>query len=420
MTLQPKIKGLAALTAIAVSLGATPAVFGARMTDNHAVRAAARKRSRPLLLAHYMPWYQAKPFSPTWGWHWTMNHFNPDHVVNGRRDAASQYYPLIGAYDSGDPDALQCQVLLMKMAGIDGVIIDWYGNDEYMDYGVNNRNTERLIPILEKAGLRFAICYEDQTIPKEIEGKVFPASDAVGHGQRLMQWMQARFFSSPAYVKIGKRPLFLTFGAPYYDDAQWNQVFSVLPQKPLYITENDRREPTASSGGFDWPAPGGGSAGAARERDAFYGRAKRWPLFVAAAYPRFNDIYQQAGVGRSWGSIDDNKGRTYTDTLTKALQSGAPVVQLVTWNDWGEGTQIEPSVEIGYRDLEATQQLRRKLVDPSFDRKAADLRLPVDWYLVTKKKANDPAARVKLKTFFPLMVSGHIAGARALLDRYRK
>ncbi|MFT5517642.1 MAG: hypothetical protein ACI80V_003789, partial [Rhodothermales bacterium] len=29
----------------------------------------------PLFLAHYMPWYQAKPFRAYWGWHWTMGVF---------------------------------------------------------------------------------------------------------------------------------------------------------------------------------------------------------------------------------------------------------------------------------------------------------------------------------------------------------
>jgi hypothetical protein len=30
-----------------------------------------------------MPWYEAKPFSPDWGWHWTMNHFDPEHADAG-------------------------------------------------------------------------------------------------------------------------------------------------------------------------------------------------------------------------------------------------------------------------------------------------------------------------------------------------
>src|SRR4051812_7107193 len=32
------------------------------------------KRPRPLILAHYMPWFESKATSGTWGWHWTMGH----------------------------------------------------------------------------------------------------------------------------------------------------------------------------------------------------------------------------------------------------------------------------------------------------------------------------------------------------------
>jgi hypothetical protein len=372
-----------------------------------------------LLLTHYMPWFVAKPFSPQWGWHWTMNHFDPNRLVNGQQEIASHYSPLIGPYDSDDPDVLHCQVMLMKLAGIDGVIVDWYGNDDFADYGVNNRNTEALLPIIQQAGMHFAICYEDQTVPKEIAAAVFSKEDAVAHGQKLMQWMQTHFFSSPAYLKRDGRPVLLSFGDPYYNDTQWDQIFSLLPQKPLYFTESSLREPTAAIGGFDWPLPHGGTQDAFQQQTLFYQRFQSSPLFIAAAFPRFDDIYQQAGVGPSYGTIEDQKGRTYVDTLTKALQSSAPFVQIVTWNDWGEGTQIEPSVQFGYRDLAATQRLRRQYLDPAFAHTAADLPLPVEWFRLRKKYADNPAAEAQLEKFFPLVIAGHLDRAKALLAKYQ-
>lgn len=409
---------LVALTVVAATLSRPAA---AASTGTSAAAASPAQRHR-LLMAHYMPWFSNRDVSGQWGWHWTMNHFNPDHqTAGGRRDVAARSYPLIGLYDSGDPDALECQVLLMKLAGIDGVIIDWYGNDSYLDYGINNRNTERLIPLLQAAGLHFAICYEDQTVPKEIAAGIFAASDAVGHGQRLMRWMQQNLFSSPAYLRIGGRPVLLSFGTPYYNDAQWSEIFSVLPTRPLYFTENDRREPTTSVGGFDWVVPGGGTRGALSEQDSFYYRTHAWPMSIAAAFPRFQDCYKQAGVGASWGSVDDQNGTTYVQTLTRALRSSsAPVVQLVTWNDWGEGTQIEPSVEYGYRDLEATQRLRRQYVEPAFAGRPADLRLPVAWYLLRKRYAGNAAVRAKLAAVPPLILAGQTARANAILTRYEK
>jgi hypothetical protein len=67
--------------------------------------------ARRLILAHYMPWYEAKPASSFWGWHWTMNHFDPEKMTDGRREVASHFYPLIGPYDSGDPHVLEYHLL---------------------------------------------------------------------------------------------------------------------------------------------------------------------------------------------------------------------------------------------------------------------------------------------------------------------
>src|SRR5579859_1122477 len=100
-----------------------------------------RPEAGKTLLAHYMPWFEAKPTSPAWGWHWTMNAVNPDHQTNGIPDVASHFHALIGPYDSSDPDVLEYHLLLMRIAGIDGVIVDWYGLQQFRDYALLHRNT---------------------------------------------------------------------------------------------------------------------------------------------------------------------------------------------------------------------------------------------------------------------------------------
>src|SRR6266481_7308961 len=160
-----------------------------------ALAAAAAPKS---VMVYYMPWFVAKPHSSSWGWHWTMNHFNPD-VVNafGERQIASWYYPLIGPYDSADPVVLEYHVLLMKLAGVDGVIVDWYGPDNYNDYGINNTRTLALFNFTRKAGLKFALCYEDQTIRQEVNGHYIATGAAIGHAQQTMLYAQSNFFTDP-------------------------------------------------------------------------------------------------------------------------------------------------------------------------------------------------------------------------------
>src|SRR5271156_5344494 len=133
--------------------------------------ATAQICTKPIMV-HYMPWFQS-PYSlgaGNWGYHWTMNHFNPNviNATNGENEVASWYYPLIGPYDSSDPAVLEYHVLLMKLSGIDGVIVDWYGTDNYYDYGVNNQRTLEILAYAQKAGLKFSLCYEDATIRAEI------------------------------------------------------------------------------------------------------------------------------------------------------------------------------------------------------------------------------------------------------------
>ena len=89
------------------------------------------------LLVHYMPWYETPAVRGSWGSHWTGHEkqHQPDRIkADGKPDIWSHFHPLIGLYDSTDPDVLECQLLQMKIAGIDGVIADWYGTGPSADY----------------------------------------------------------------------------------------------------------------------------------------------------------------------------------------------------------------------------------------------------------------------------------------------
>lgn len=320
-----------------------------------------------LVLAHYMPWYTAKPFSDHWGWHWTMNHFDPKKENDGKRQIASKFYPLIGPYDSGDPDVLEYHLLLMKLAGIDGVIVDWYGLTDHRDYAILHRNTTRLLQQCERLKMKFVICYEDQTIPALVKGERISAEDRVSHATGEINWLGKYWFKSGAYVKLDGKPVLLSFGHAGLSGKEWNECLRKLDSPVAYFSQDIRRD--GAIGGFGWPAPKVGL----KQVDRFLQQSANWPARIPAAFPRFNDIYKQAEVSKGYPNLPDNDGRTLTDTLTKAIHSKALIIQIATWNDWGEGTQIEPSSEHGYRDL---QLIRRILRNEPPDFKPKDFLVP--------------------------------------------
>jgi len=384
----------------------------------------ARAGLKPVMV-HYMPWFVARPYSGNWGWHWTMNHANPD-VTNasGEREIASWYHPLTGPGDSADPALLEYHVLLMKLAGVDGVMVDWYGPDEFNDYASNNRRTLALFDFTRKAGLKFALCYEDQTIRQELNGNYIVPGDALAHARQALLYAQSHFFTDASYLRLSNAPVLLNFGPQYFkSSADWEAIFSGLEatNHPAFFTEDTRL--AVGVGAFDWPPmwlSGGGSNTLAPGQlenylAGFEKKAAHWPAFVSSAFPRFHDFYAQGGAGASNGSLDDAGGGTLINTLTRALTNNSAIVQIVTWNDFGEGTVVEPTQEYGWRDLGIVQDLRHRYLDPGFPGHTNDLALAWRFYQLRQQQSRNPVMPAKLDLIFTNIVAGKIAAANAEL-----
>lgn len=363
----------------------------------------------PKLFAHYMPWFQAKPFHADWGWHWTMGKRNPDKVIDGKPDIASHYHPIIGPYDSRDPAVTEYHVQLMALAGIDGAFIDWYGNRDVADYGEIHRGTQQFVRTLTDAKLGFSLVYEDRTVPALIKEGAFPADKAEDAGHELMVWLDQNWFRQANYARVDARPLLLNFGPEYYKGEAWNRLFTGLKARPFCVSLDSKQG--VADGSFGWPQPSNGTWEA--NLDSYYQRTKDLSFQIAPAFPRFRDFYGDAGTEATYGKIPDQDGKTFTATLDRAFKSGTPYIQLITWNDWGEGTVIEPSLEFGYRDLEAVQRFRREHIDPKFRFQPADLRLPAALFQLRQRHPADP----ELSALSRKLLAGKVQEVRVALAK---
>jgi hypothetical protein len=369
--------------------------------------------SEPIILAHYMPWYQAKPSSDSWGWHWTMNAYDPDRIDDGQRQIASHLYPLIGPYDSGDLDVLEFHLLTMKIAGIDGVIVDWYGLQDFRDYPLLHRNTQRLIDVAGRLEMKFAICYEDQTIAALVEAERITPSQRVSHAASEIEWLAKHWFALEHYVHLDELPVLLSFGQSGLTDEEWSECLERSGAPVAYFSEHHRR--SAAVGAFDWPVPNEGMQAVAR----FQKESRQWSHAIPVAFPRFIDVYAEAKVHASWGRIEDDDGRTFQNSMKQALTAASPLVQIASWNDWGEGTSIEPSRQFDYRDLEVLQQLRRQHVELQFAAAAPDLRLPLE-LLRLRRSAGDPQHEQQCERIAQLLATGRYAKAGEELGSSRR
>lgn len=345
-----------------------------------------------LIMAHYMPWFTANEDEGHWGWHWTMNHFDPSRRNEGRREIASHFYPLIGTYDSRDPLVIEYHLLTMKLSGIDGVIIDWYGREDFRDYAMLHQATMAVVEEADRLGMKFIICYEDQTLGALVEAGKLRSEDKVIHAASELEWLSDNLFNLPGYVRHEGEPVLLSFGQNGLSNEQWSECLERVQTKVAYFSLHHRRE--AAEGAYDWPLPSEGIAAI----DRFEREAKSWPSAISVAFPRFVDIYAQAQLHDSYGMISDEQGRTFRRTLARALALETPIVQLATWNDWGEGTQLEPSVEFGFRDLEHLLSKKQSL-DERFEQAIAkDLELPLLLYRACRENRGTAEQREQLRT----------------------
>lgn len=374
---------------------------------------AIEKTNSTKIYVHYMPWFETNESSADkkWGYHWTMANKNPNNIgANNRREIASYYYPLIGPYHSGDKNVIENHLLLMKYSGIDGVLIDWYGTYDVNDYRMVKENTEQLIAMLDKVGLEYAIVYEDRVTTNVVNaGKAISVTSAA---KTDLAYLQTNCFDDKNYIKINGKPLLLNFGPIVLQTpAEWTNVFSTLTTKPTFLTLWDQSVEAGdnASGEYSWVYKN------STYLTNWYANTKtKLSVAIGSAYPGFKDFYAEGGGGAAIGwTIEPNNGATLDETLLLAKNANLSYLQLITWNDFGEGTMFEPTLEFGYTYIEKVKAFAGvKNTESSFPdiSKMYNLRI--------EKKGNADAQK-QLDQAFNYFVSMQPAKAKQLLNEIK-
>ena len=363
----------------------------------------------PLVLVHYMPWYRGPSLKSQektlsyYGGHWTgWGRFNPATDRDGRADIFANQYPLTGPYHSGNTALLEYQASLMKITGIDGVIFDWYGSYESNDFTENHSYTTAMAAVLEKAGLKFLVCYEDNTL--NMMG--MSGENALAVGKVSFDWAQANWFRKYPYVRYEDRPVVLCFGPQHFNTKnQWNTVFSGVEPLPWFVDLDNRYSWSDSS--FNWPPMHASVAGILTQSrltqylDQFYnGVQKNKPYRVAGVFSAFDDAYAE-----SYGYLAYENGAVFDLTWKKAIPFIPHIIQIVTWNDYGEGTIIEPTIERGYNELEYIQDRVREW-NTAFPYTKEDLRWPLEFYRLRFTQTAGASQETAIKDATSALFSG--------------
>ncbi|MBI2678901.1 MAG: PKD domain-containing protein [Candidatus Koribacter versatilis] len=250
-------------------------------------------------------------------------------------------------YRSDDRAQVGKQVSDMMSRGYDGAIVDWYGPD----YARENNTTLYLRDEAETRGglFTFAVMEDVGSLNK------CAATAGCDVTQKLindLNYAASTYYPSPAYMRIGGRPVMFFFGVDKYV-IDWTRARAGVNGNPLFIFRQSSAFTHAQSdGGFSWVGIGSTATDMGLGYlDGFYSTGLKYPAqqTFGSAYAGFNNTLA-AWVSNPPKVVDRQCGQTWLASLAEAgkyysASKPLPQMQMVTWNDYEEGSELETGIE---------------------------------------------------------------------------
>jgi len=256
----------------------------------------------------------------------------------------------VQTYTSTDSAIIEQHVLWAQQAGIDAFIQGWYGPQ--VEYNQTEPNFAALLDIAAKHGFKAAVYFEVTSPFFHSEADVLAA----------LQHLLAVHANHPAYLRIGGKPVIFFWRQGRFPVESWAAIRNqVDPERnSIWIEEGVTLSHMEHFDGHHlysvaWDAQPEQQllkwSRWIRDWSAEHGTDRYW---VATVMPGYDDLV----TGRADAFIRDRAGGDYYRRCWEgAIQSNADMVIITSFNEWLEGTQIEPSVAYGDFYLNLTREL---------------------------------------------------------------
>jgi hypothetical protein len=296
---------------------------------------------KPALWAVYYAWYQTAGGPHGKSSMWTVDDAN--------KTPRSKAQPLIGYYDSDNPDVARWHVRLAKAAGIEAFLVSWWGGAN-----VSGAAFEKtILPVAAEEKFKVAMCCELAQFHHDV--KVLARQMA-----KVLKCVK----DSPAYLRVDGKPLVYLYQVPFAPKLT-PETFAELTRGveaevgPVYWMMD--KVTNAQNRGLNFPSewlklPDVLMIG-------FYGTfsikriwkydelAPHYSRLVREAHAAGKKAFLPAHPGHDNSGfrpndffvIPRNDGATLRGYLRAIADAGADVALLTSFNEWPETTIIEPS-----------------------------------------------------------------------------
>ena len=310
-----------------------------------------------LLLAYYYPWY----YENDWSLH----------------DYAGT--PTLGQYGTDSPKTASQHVAWAADHGIDGFFISWWGKDSLTDKHLK----AGLLKADNVERIRFAIYYEAFGVLDPVDGKKDHFVDFTEPAvlKRMIadfEIMKADFFGNPSYLTVDGKPLVGLYVTRQFRNLEASHITELekaigvdlylVADDPFIVGKQRSPDTAVTPDVFDAYSPynmfenanvrGGESALSFVQREVMpvYEAWAKKRVFLSGFLPGYKDF---RGHKVLTGNADEFRKII---ELMKSLpykpasKSIDRIFVLTSFNEWWEGTTVEPAKEYGTSYLEVLRE----------------------------------------------------------------
>lgn len=280
---------------------------------------SAQSAAAPLVLAFYYTWFDENT--------WTYDKLS---------DLPAE------PYVSRDRGVMGRHIDQARAAGIDAFLVAWYGPG-----GGPNQTETNLAAMLDEAnarGFKVGVLFETTS----------PFFGGIGDVTAALQHLLNTHANHPAFLRADGRPVIFFWRPTLYGVDAWRNVRSQVDPNysSIWISEGVDTSYLAVFDGHHlysntWNPPADLTsvnakfAGQVAQASQNYGTYKLW---VATVMPGYNDVRIRPGAGFA---TDRGGGSYFTQSWQAAIASNPNWIVINSFNEWPEGSYIEPSVAFG-------------------------------------------------------------------------
>jgi len=306
---------------------------------------------RGKVYAFYYPWYGNREGPSGEPFHW--DYYTNDNIQT------STNYPILGPYDCHDPLVISAHIALAKQAGIDGFIASWWGPNTFEDNAM-----ETILNVAEAMDFEISAYYESVRIMTQEQVT------------RELDYFFDNYGDHPAFLHESGEPVVFVYVPSYNNrDAEfWLQVreavenqhgpitliadhgdldlFPAFEAFHTYIYTGDQSYQVFSNAQKRMSV---GLTGSAEEQIALLKNGENLTIYEKPFFVTVNPGFWFYRKTPGDLLAERNNGEKYADNWNTAFDLDTHTVLITSWNEWHEGTEIEPSREHGFEYLGYTQ-----------------------------------------------------------------